>query len=209
MTFDLDIAISFALKEDDDQQLLELLSRSHRLKLSVVHSMAYALMEMMPPFENYDLATDVLKGWFGTNSEKIAAIFCGYIYVNLQPFDDSFVNILDKYSDCSVANYILALYFDYEGDVDQAKKHIDSSIALRHFPNNLLFKLSLYSNKLNDEKRDLFKREVFRLVTDKQYELSSAPIDVDSLVDSYMSELVLGTYMTSVNWGITKEKYHL
>lgn len=209
MTFDLDVAISSALKEEDDQKLLELLSHSHRLKLSDMYSVAYSLVEMMPPFESYDVATDVLRGRFGTDAEKIAAIFCGYIYVNLQPFDDSFATVLTKYSDCSIANYILALYFDYKGDVDEAKKYIDSSLALLHFPNNILFKILLYSNDMNDEEKDLLKREVFSLVTDKCYEFSSAPTDVDSLVDSYVKELVLGSYMTSINWDITKEKYDM
>jgi hypothetical protein len=200
MISDLELALSSALKKEDDQQLLELLSSAYKQKLSTTHCIAYALTEMMPPFEDYDVATKVLKDLFGTEAEKIAAILCGYIYVNLQPFDESFVEVLKKYSACPISNYILALYLDYERNIEEARKYIDISLALSHFPKNVLFKLLLYSSDLNDEQREQLKEEISGLVINKRYEQSLAPEGVVDLVDAYMKELVLGSYMTSINW---------
>lgn len=209
MISNLELALSVALEKEDDQQLLELLSSIHDQKLSTTHSIAYALTEMMPPFENYDVATQVLKTLFGMEAEKTSAIFCGYIYVNLQPFDDSFVEILKKYSTCSISHYILALYFDYEGKIEEARKYLDTSLALFHFPQNILFKLARYSSELNNEQDQQLKGEISDLVIDKCYEQSPAPKRVIDLVNAYMKELVLDSYMTSINWENIKKKYDL
>ena len=87
-----------------------------------------------------------------------------------------------------------------EGDHDKGRKHIDKSLDLSHFFHNVAFKVTLYSSDLSDENRVLLKKKLSGLVLNKQYELLSVASDVDSMIDSYVKELILGSYMTSINW---------
>ena len=206
MISDMGSAIEIALLRENNKKLLELLSVAHENRLSETHSIAYALTAMMPPFEDYEQAVEVLTSLFGSKEEKVAAIFLGYLYVNLQPFDDSFVRVLKKYTSCSISNYILALYFDYEDDIEEALKYIHMSIYLSHFTKNIMLRLSLPSKGLQLEG---LKAEISNLVQDKNYEKSPPPKSAVDFVDNYMKELVLGTYMTSINWDILMRKYKI
>jgi hypothetical protein len=110
---DLKVRISAALVTADDQKLLELLLKAYEQKHEPIYGVAYGLTQMMPPFEDYDATIEVFTALFGSTEEKLAAIFSGYTYVNLQPFDQGFVSVLEKYSQWPIANYILALYHDH------------------------------------------------------------------------------------------------
>lgn len=209
MTDNFATSLSLALKNDDDDQILKLLSSAYKQSMGPEYSIGYALTQMMPPFGDFDIATDVLKSVLKNENEteKVAAIFCGYIYVTLQPFDDDFVVVLQKYKDCAIANYILALYFDYEQDIEKSMVYINHSLSLSRFPNNMLFKLSLYSSDLSDGEREELTTKIPLMVINKCYEQSPKVADIISLQDAYMKELIMGIYMTSINWAYIKNKY--
>ena len=208
MTTNLDSALACALINHNDIEVSELLKKAHE-GLGGVYSLAYALIEMMPPFENYDTATDVLVQLYGGADERIAAIFAGYIFVNLQPFDNGFESILINYKDCPVANYILSLYFDYENDVARAKAYIDKSTKQSLFAKNTILKLSFYSSDITNEEKIKLRMKLAELVTIKNFEKFEGATDKNEIVSDYFDELIIGSKMTSANWENIANKFSL
>ncbi|NQZ05637.1 MAG: hypothetical protein HRT35_00610 [Algicola sp.] len=209
MKNDIDTEIAKAFKTENDQALQELLLQAHNSNLNPIYSIAYGLTEMMPPFEDYQLAADAFCSLYGTKDEKIAAIFNAYIYVNLQPINDAFIAVLQAYEGCEIANYMLAQYYEYIGNCNRAREYLDKSLSQRQFPSNILLKLSFYSNGLNETEIANLKQALVDLVVDKQFELSSEPAGAPQLVDAHLKELVLSFYMTSINWEMTAQKHQL
>ena len=195
-------------QDGDDLAIRQSLKIAH-LKQGGIYSIAYALTVMMPPFEDYDDAIEVLSQTFGTAVEKTAAIFAGYIYVTLQPIDESFTSILRKYKHCAFANYILAMYYDYENDTSQAELYINKSISLATFTKNIVFKLTFYSTDLTPEQQASLKKQLKNLVQIKNFELSGLAKTTEQLIKDYLDELIIGSKMTSPNWLHLKAKFKL
>ncbi len=209
MTNDLDKKISKALSDENDELLKELLSTAHYKKKGTIYSIAYALVELMPPFENVDIAETIFAGQFDFENEKNAAIFSGYIYIYLQPTTPNFVEVLDKYSLCPLSNYILALYFDYQGDTEKACMYIDKSLSLSHFTKNVLFKLQMYSANLSKKEQQKLREEIPKLIVNKHHELSPPPSNVPSLINDYLNELILGSHITSTCWDLIRTRNNI
>jgi len=192
-----------AVTQKDDNSLVETLEQIYSLNLDSKYSLVLGVVSMMPPFADYHRALEVFSSLFDKGFRKEASIWAGYLYSHVYPLDNSFAEILTSYPRCSISNYVLAVYFSFERNVEKAKEHIELSIENGLFPNNILFKLS-HSPNLNNVEREKLTLYLKGLISDKHLEDSSNPRNIEELYSDYWDELILGKLMTSVVWEINQ-----
>ncbi len=189
-----------ALKIENDFDLLDLLAQAKAEAGHSIFAIAYALCAMQPPHNNPSKAGSELVAIFGKPAELTAAIICAFIDTKLEPIQQEYLKILQKYPENATANYMLSLHYDNEREIKKHKFHLNRSLRIKKFPASIIAYFDDNKSNLSAMEKKKLGLELLRLVYDKHHENSANPKYLRKYVKITLYELIHGFYMTSQNW---------
>lgn len=193
--------LSRALKNDDNESLVSILEpRVLAGEASEAEALLCGVLLLLPPFADYEAASDVFIRMLGSERAVEAAIWDAYRFAVLMP-DDSckFESILISMKNSAVAAHMLSMVYSARGELSKAILQSRRSIALRPFPFGVVNWLRLDASA-SDEERRLGWATAIDLVISRSAESDQPVTTVEGALQRRWDNLILGTRLTTALW---------
>lgn len=155
---------------------------------------------LLPPFSDYDAASEVFEGLLGGARSLEAAVWNAYGYVFLQPDGNRlFQKTLEHNSNSSVACHMRGLVARADGDVDESISRNRESRRIELFPFNILSALDDDAG-LGLGDIDYLKKVFVDLLVSKSAESDPFVRTADGMLRREWDNLISGVRVTSQYW---------